>query len=150
MGPDRFAVCMIVQAEVEIGAYKSVKVEANLRNVRRFLAPLVNLPFASQAATAYGQIRAALEQQGTPDGGNDIMIAAVARGNDLVILTDNLRGYARIPALLYDQWLRRFRVGWCVFVMATACGASLLRSKPARWGPDRLESLAYAPDAGVV
>jgi tRNA(fMet)-specific endonuclease VapC len=105
MGPARFAVCTIVQAELEFGAFKSVRVEANLRNVRHFLAPLVNLPFDSQAATAYGQIRAALEQQGTPVGGNDIMIAAVARVNDLVILTDNLREYARIPGLLYDQWL---------------------------------------------
>ena len=104
MGPGRFAVSSIVQAELEYGARKSQRVAANLDRVRRFLGPLENMPFDSKAAMECGDIRATLERIGTPIGPIDLIIAATARANNLVVLTRNMREFARVPGLLVDSW----------------------------------------------
>ncbi len=53
----------------------------------------------------YGSIRSALEKLGTPMGVNDLHIAAHARSEGLVLVTNNIAEFARVPALQIENWV---------------------------------------------
>lgn len=65
-----------------------------------------SLPFATADALAYAKIRAALERKGHLIGALDMLIAAQAVARDLVLVTDNLREFKRVPGLKAENWLR--------------------------------------------
>jgi len=50
---------------------------------------------AARTALAYGQIRAALERQGTPIAANNLWIASKAQAVNALLVTDNLREFRR-------------------------------------------------------
>jgi tRNA(fMet)-specific endonuclease VapC len=58
-----------------------------------------------QRAQHYGVIRAALEKLGQPIGVNDMHIAAHARSEGLVLVTNNMGEFARVPALEAENWV---------------------------------------------
>lgn len=64
------------------------------------------VPFEAPADTAYGRLRARLEQVGRPIGGNDLLIAAQAVVLGYAVVTDNEREFARIDELPCENWLR--------------------------------------------
>ena len=96
--------CSVVRGELEFGARKSQRVEANLSGFARLLAPFDSAPFDDGAAARYGVIRAVLEAAGTPIGGNDLMIAAVALARDWVVVSRNAREFVRVPGLRVEVW----------------------------------------------
>lgn len=51
-----------------------------------------------------GQIRTALERQGTPIGVNDLHISAHARSEGLTLVSNNLREFRRVEGLLLENW----------------------------------------------
>ena len=53
------------------------------------LAPYASLPFDAAAAAAYANIRHELETTGNIAGPNDLMIAAIAPANSLILVTHN-------------------------------------------------------------
>ena len=53
----------------------------------------------------YGEIRAGLEAAGTPIGPNDLLIAAHTSAMGAVLVTANIREFARVPDLLVQNWL---------------------------------------------
>jgi len=69
----------------------------------RLCKPL--LTYGTKAAQHYGAIRAALEKIGQPIWVNDFHIAAHARSEGLVLVTNNLAEFERIPALELENWL---------------------------------------------
>ena len=99
------AISAITLAKLVHGAEKSSRPAANLAVVEDFCSRLEVLPYTSKAAYHYGQIRAALERIGQPIGVNDLHIAAHARSEGLVMVTNNLREFQRIPALQVENWL---------------------------------------------
>jgi tRNA(fMet)-specific endonuclease VapC len=54
----------------------------------------------------YGAIRAALEKLGQPIGVNDLHIAGHARSEGLVLVTNNMWEFVRVPALEVENWVR--------------------------------------------
>lgn len=100
----RMAVSAITLAELMHGAEKSSRPVVNLAVVEDFCSRLEVLPYGPKAAQHYGQIRAALELVGTPIGVNDLHIAAHARSEGLVIVTNNRREFDRVPALQVEDW----------------------------------------------
>ncbi len=76
----------------------------NLRVLDRFFAPIVSVPFDDLCADHYGLIRADLERMGTPVGPNDLLIAATARANDLVLVTHNTDEFSRVVGLQIEDW----------------------------------------------
>jgi tRNA(fMet)-specific endonuclease VapC len=101
---DSIAVCAIVRAELYYGARKSDRIEENLMAHANFVQPYRTLPFDELAAQHYGQIRAELANQGKLIGGNDLMIAAIARANDCVLVTRNIREFVRVSGLRTEVW----------------------------------------------
>ena len=69
-----------------------------------FLSRFHSYEFDDRSAEAAGQLRAALESQGTPIGPYDTQIAAVALVNDLVLVTHNVREFGRVDGLRIEDW----------------------------------------------
>ena len=102
--PSTVAVCSVVKAELLFGARKSDRTAEVLDALDRFFAPLSSLAFDDRCAAHYGMIRADLEARGTPIGANDLMIAAIARAHDRVLVTRNLREFRRVVGLRVERW----------------------------------------------
>jgi len=98
------AISSITLAELLHGAEKSSRVSENLRVIEDFCSRLDVLPYGSKAARHYGAIRAALEKRGQPIGINDLHIAGHARSEALVLVTNNVSEFARVPALEVENW----------------------------------------------
>jgi tRNA(fMet)-specific endonuclease VapC len=101
----RMAISAITLAELMHGAEKSSRVTENLAVVEDFCSRLDVLPYGPSAAQHYGAIRAALEKQGRPIGINDLHIAAHARSEGLVLVTNNTSEFERVPALELENWV---------------------------------------------
>ncbi|HZQ09407.1 MAG TPA: type II toxin-antitoxin system VapC family toxin [Anaerolineae bacterium] len=97
----------VTVAELYHGVYKSQNPEQNLEALEQFLLPLAIAEFGSEAAIAYGQIRADLERKGTPIGSMDLLIAAHAVSLNVVLVTNNLREFTRVPKLQIEDWTRK-------------------------------------------
>ena len=102
--PDEILLCSVVKAELLYGSMKSEKKDENLGKLRRFVNRFDSLPFDDQAAESYGRIRVQLEQEGTPVGPNDLMIAAIGIAHDAVLITHNTREFGRIEGLTIEDW----------------------------------------------
>jgi tRNA(fMet)-specific endonuclease VapC len=102
----RMAISSITLAELLHGAEKSSRVSENLAAVEDFCSRLQVLPYGPKAAQHYGAIRAALEKLGQPIGVNDMHIAAHARSEGLVLVTNNMGEFARVPALEAENWVK--------------------------------------------
>ena len=102
----RMAISSITLAELLHGAEKSSRVSENLAAVEDFCSRLQVLPYGPKAAQHFGAIRAALEKLGQPIGVNDMHIAAHARSEGLVLVTNNMGEFARVPALEAENWVK--------------------------------------------
>lgn len=101
----RMAISSISLAELLHGAEKSSRVSENLSVIEDFCSRLEVLPYGTKAAQHYGAIRAALEKLGQPIGVNDLHIAGHARSEGLVLVTNNMSEFVRVPALEVENWV---------------------------------------------
>ena len=101
----RMAISSMTLAELMHGAEKSSRVSENLPAIEDFCSRLEVLPYGPKAAQHYGASRAALEKFGQPIGVNDMHIAAHARSEGLVLVTNNMEEFARVPALEAENWV---------------------------------------------
>jgi len=101
----RMAISSVTLAELLHGAEKSSRVSENLAVIEDFCTRLEVLPYGPKAAQHYGAIRAALEKLGHLIGVNDMHIAAHARSEGLVLVTNNMGEFARVPALEAENWV---------------------------------------------
>ncbi len=104
--PADVVLCSVVKAELLYGARRSARVQFNLKRLEYFAAPLRSLPFDDRCAHDYALIRADLAAQGTPIGANDLMIAAIARAHDLILVTHNTGEFSRVAGLRIEDWER--------------------------------------------
>lgn len=102
----RLYMSALVRAELLYGAEKSHSTAKARATLAVFVDGFEPLPFDDAAAQAYGRIRAALERKGATIGSIDLLIAAQAVSRDLVLVTDNLREFRRVPGLACENWLR--------------------------------------------
>lgn len=94
----------ITLAELEYGMKHSSNPAKNEQALLRFLVPFSVLPFGTAAASEYGEIRAYLQNQGTPIGPLDMLIAGHARAEKLILVTNNVREFERVPGLEIENW----------------------------------------------
>ncbi len=103
---DRLHLSALVLAELATGAELGTRKAATLAAVRDLTAGMPCVPFDAHAAMTYARIRAALERKGQMIGQLDCLIAAQAVARELVLVTDNLREFLRVPGLQCENWLR--------------------------------------------
>ena len=101
----RLFISVITLAELAFGSLKSSDPARNDARLAALVARLVVLPFDAAAASAYADIRVALERAGTPIGPNDMLIAAQAQSAGLIMVTGNRREFDRVPGLTVETWL---------------------------------------------
>ncbi len=98
------AICSVVKAELYLGAQKSKFREKTLEQIENFMFFLHSYYFDDIAAKEYGIIRATLEMSGNVIGPNDLMIAAIAKANNLILVTNNTQEFNRISDLTVEDW----------------------------------------------
>jgi tRNA(fMet)-specific endonuclease VapC len=98
-------VSAITYCELEFGVAKSSKPDQNQLALTEFLSPLEVLNFPATAARVYGSIRAHLQHAGTPIGNFDLLIAAHALFEALILVTNNTKEFRRIPGLKIENWV---------------------------------------------
>jgi len=101
----QMAISSITLAELMHSVEKSAQPEHNLRVVEDFCSRLEVLDYSAKAAAHYGIIRAELERKGTVIGVNDLHIAAHARSEGLIVVTNNLKEFKRVPGLQLENWV---------------------------------------------
>ena len=102
--PGGICISAIVLAELSFGVAHSKFVEQNYTALRNFINLVQILPFDYTATYDYGKIRNYLQAQGTPIGSLDTLIAAHAYSQNLILVTNNLKEFSRIPGLKLENW----------------------------------------------
>ena len=78
--------------------------DKNQEALNHFLLPLEVLPFGHLEAVQYGKIRADLEKKGTPVGHMDLLIASIAKQNNLILVTHNVAEFERVRGMEVEYW----------------------------------------------
>lgn len=101
----QLCISTITLMELIYGAEKSSSPERNLAVIEGFAARLEVLKYGYEAAAHTGQLRAELARLGQQIGPYDQMIAGHARSMGLIVVTNNRRGFDRVPGLRVEDWV---------------------------------------------
>lgn len=102
--PDDLVLSSVVLAELRYGADKSQRSQRNHARLDVLAREVPFLSFDEAAASAFGRLRADLEAQGSPIGPYDMLIAAQAISQDLILITDNVEEFGRVKGLRLENW----------------------------------------------
>jgi tRNA(fMet)-specific endonuclease VapC len=92
-------------AELEYGVSISRAREKNRQALIDFATPFDIIEFNDGDAEVFGIIRADLENRGLVIGPYDMQIAAQAMTRNLVLVTNNVAEFTRIPNLRVENWV---------------------------------------------
>ncbi len=95
---------MQVLAELRLGAEKSARPVENRQLVDAFVKPYAVLWPDESIMEHYISIRCSLEAIGKSIGEADLWIAATARANGDVVVTNNTDEFERVPGLVVEDW----------------------------------------------
>lgn len=98
------AISAVTLFELYAGAQGYAEPEKRIEIIEDFSSRLTVLPFSTQAGRIGGALRHQLEIKGQMIGAYDILIAATALANGLILVTNNTREFNRVPALKLEQW----------------------------------------------
>jgi tRNA(fMet)-specific endonuclease VapC len=101
----QMCISTVTWGELVYGAERSSQPERNLADIEGLAARLETAPFDFSAATQFGQLRAELHRTGKPIGPYDMMIAGHARALGLMLVTNNLKEFKRVPGLRVENWV---------------------------------------------
>lgn len=101
---DELVLCSVVWAELHCGAQLAANPAREIDRLHQAFAGWPRLSFDEAAAESYGEIRARLLRDGKLIGANDLLIAAIAKANGLVVVTHNTGEFSRIPGLAVEDW----------------------------------------------
>jgi tRNA(fMet)-specific endonuclease VapC len=102
--PNEIGVPTIVLFELEVGIAKSSSPRKRISQLKDFTDIVSVIPFGIAEAKAAAQIRAKLEKKGIPIGPYDVLIAACAKANNLMLVTHNIKEFKRIEGLRLEDW----------------------------------------------
>ncbi len=102
--PEDLCLDSIVVAELRYGADKSRNKRANHARIDVLTAEIQCLDFSIEAARAFGRVRTRLESTGEIIGPYDMLIAAHALAEQLVLVTDNVKEFRRVKDLEVENW----------------------------------------------
>lgn len=97
-----YGVSAIVAHELYYGVFRSARVAENLERLEGLRFPVIE--FDAEDARQAGAVRAALARAGEPIGPYDVLIAGQALARGLTLITRNVREFARVPELKFEDW----------------------------------------------
>jgi len=105
--PDDIAISTVTIAELQYGVNRSQHVDRNRIALLEFLVPFNIIDFSQSVAVVYGSIRASLEAKGTPIGLMDLLLAAQALSEKLILITNNEKEFQRVDGLMIENWISK-------------------------------------------
>ena len=102
--PSEIAIPTIVLFELEVGIAKSISPRKRKSQLQEFTELVKVLPFGIAESKSAAQIRVKLEKQGFPIGPYDVLIAATALTNNMILVTHNQKEFGRIEHLKIEDW----------------------------------------------
>lgn len=102
---NELAMSVITLGELRFGAEKSRAKEQAMAVIDE-LINLMNVEALTDDVTEhYGEIRAALQKSGQMIGSNDLWLAAHARAQDWILVTNNEKEFLRVDGLRVENWV---------------------------------------------
>jgi tRNA(fMet)-specific endonuclease VapC len=102
---DSISLSSVVLFELWYGVAKSRDIQENTERLRVLLSgDLELLDFDDEDARTAGQVRAALEKDGTQIGAYDLLIAGQALRRGLTLVTANTSEFSRVNGLSWQDW----------------------------------------------
>lgn len=106
LDPAQWCISAITRSELRYGVALRPAATKLARHVEAFLQAANTMPWDDEAADRHGRLRAHLRSLGMPIGDFDEMIAAHALSLGAVLVTDNVRHFRRVEALVVENWIR--------------------------------------------
>jgi tRNA(fMet)-specific endonuclease VapC len=98
-------VSSVVLFELWYGIARSERRQENTERLRVFLSGIISvLTFEEADASIAGDLRATLEEGGTPIESYDLLIAAQALRSGATLVTANVSEFARVTGLVWQDW----------------------------------------------
>jgi tRNA(fMet)-specific endonuclease VapC len=94
----------IVLFELQVGIAKSTSPAKRTQQLQELMSRVNLVLFDREAALAAAKIRAELEQQGTPIGQMDVLIAGTAIALQATLVTHNIKEFSRVSGLTIVDW----------------------------------------------
>ena len=107
IGIGKVGISSITVSELHYGACKSNHIKKNIKRLDEFLSPFEILSYDENASKYYGKIRSQLKKQGNIIGPLDMLIAAHALSNNLILITNNVKEFIRIKFLRVENWVEK-------------------------------------------
>lgn len=101
---DELAMSVVTLGELRFGAEKSQSRERALAIIAQLESTIQIAPLTETVGEHYGQIRAVLQQTGSIIGNNDLWLAAHARAEGWILVTNNEREFTRVEGLTVENW----------------------------------------------
>ena len=102
--PSELAIPTVVLFELEVGIAKSTSPRKRKSQLQEITALVNVLPFGIAESKSAAQIRVKLERKGLPIGPYDVLIAATALANNMILVTHNQKEFGRIEGLKIEDW----------------------------------------------
>jgi tRNA(fMet)-specific endonuclease VapC len=100
----QLCISVISYAELIYGVEHSSSKKINRPIIDDFVRHLSIIAWDKEAAEHYGNIRAFLRVEGNIIGSMDMMIAAHARSQKMILVTNNNKHFKRVPKLKVENW----------------------------------------------
>ncbi|MBK8186694.1 MAG: type II toxin-antitoxin system VapC family toxin [Cellvibrio sp.] len=98
-------ISIITMGELRFGAAKSQHREKATNLIDQLTRSMRIEDLTPEVAEHYGDIRAALEKNGKIIGHNDLWLAAHARSQNWILVTNNEREFLRVDGLKVENWI---------------------------------------------
>ena len=103
--PQDVAISAITLFELEYGVEKSQYPQRSKNALAKFLLPLKIINLDRFSAIEAAIIRAQLEKKGMPIGPYDLLIAGLARSQEMTLVTNNVKEFERVVSLHLENWV---------------------------------------------
>ena len=98
-------ISVITLGELRFGAEKSQQKEKALKVIDELTSMIQVVELDEYVAEHYAQIRQDLASKGQMIGANDLWLAAHARANHWVMVTNNEKEFLRVDGLQVENWV---------------------------------------------
>jgi tRNA(fMet)-specific endonuclease VapC len=100
----RFATCVPVLCELEVGIQQTADPDAYRRRLRHLLGIVRVWPLDAPLARVYGEVYHELRRQGRALSPVDRILAALARVHNVILLTTD-RDFEALPDIRTENWV---------------------------------------------
>ncbi len=103
-GLDNISITVITECELFYGAFKSSKVEKNLKVIADLSKKIKIVQTMDGVSRIYGKIKADLERRGQILDDADLLIACITLVRGSTLVTNNTDHFKRVPGLAIENW----------------------------------------------